>query len=244
MTDVTGAYGMLNLQGPRSRDLLSNLTDQDLSLEAFPFGSIKDINLGYQTVKALRITYMGELGWELYVPTEFLLPVYDSLVEEGKEFDLKHCGYHALNSLRIEKAYREWGHDIGSDDTPLEAGLGFASDFKKDGGFLGKEALLKQKEEGRLKKRLVQFCLDDPIPMLYHNEPIWVNGELNSFTTSAMYGHTLGGSVALGYVYCNDGINNDFIESSRFEIEVAGTRYPAKASLRPMYDSTMSRIKV
>jgi len=244
ITDVTGAYGVLNIQGPNSRALLNMLTDTDLSLQAFPFGTFRELDVGYQSVRALRISYMGELGWELYVPTEFTLPVYDAIADVGKGFDLKHCGYHALNSLRIEKAYREWGHDISSDDTPLEAGLGFASDFSKDGGFLGKESLLRQKEGGPLKKRLVQFLLKDPEPLLYHNEPIWMNGKAISVTTSAMYGHTLGGSVAMGYVNHDEGITADMINSSQFEIEVAGKRYPAYASLKPIYDPGMSRIKV
>lgn len=243
VTDITGAYSMLNIQGPNSRALLSKLTDSDLSLEKFPFGTLQDIYIGYQSVKALRITYMGELGWELYIPTEYALPVYDAILDAGRAFELKHCGYHALNSLRIEKAYREWGHDIGNDDTPLEAGLGFASDLNKE-GFLGKEEVLEQKEKGALNKRLVQFLLEDPEPLLYHGEPIWMNGELISFTTSAMYGHTLGGSVAMGYVHHEDAITADVINNSKFEIEVAGKRYPAKASLRPMYDPSMSRIKV
>jgi 4-methylaminobutanoate oxidase (formaldehyde-forming) len=244
VTDATSTYGMLNIQGPNSRVLLNTLTDTDLSLEAFPFATMQDMNIGYQTVKALRITYMGELGWELYIPTEYMLPVYDAIIEAGEAIHLKHCGYHALNSLRIEKAYREWSHDIGSDDTPLEAGLAFASDFSKPGGFVGKEALLKQKEEGALRKRLVQFLLEDPDLMLYHNEPVLMNGEINSFTTSAMYGHTLGGSVALGYVYHDAGVTGDLIANSRFEIEVAGKRHSAKASISPMYDPGMSRIKV
>ncbi|PCI52793.1 MAG: FAD-dependent oxidoreductase [Alphaproteobacteria bacterium] len=244
VTDVTGAYSMLNIQGPNSRTLLNSLTDADLSLEGFPFGTMKDIDIGYQTVKALRITFMGELGWELYVPTEYTLPVYDAIIDAGKKFNLKHCGYHALNSLRIEKAYRDWGHDIGSDDTPPEAGLGFVSDFNKEGGFLGKDALLKQKEAGPLKRRLVQFLLEDPEPLLYHNEPIWMNGEAMNFTTSGMYGHTLGGAVAMGYVNHADGVSPDLINNSKFEIEVAGVRYSAKASLKPMYDPGMSRIKI
>ncbi|KTE24064.1 MULTISPECIES: FAD-dependent oxidoreductase [unclassified Sphingopyxis] len=244
IADITGAYGMLNLQGPLSRDLLSKLTDSDLSLEAFPFGTMQDIEIGYQKIKALRITYVGELGWELYVPTEYLLPVYDKLIDAGQAFELKHCGYHALNSLRIEKAYREWAHDIGADDTPIEAGLGFACDFKKAEGFVGREALLRQKELGVPSKRLVQFLLKDPEPLLYHAEPIVVNGEANGFTSSAMYGHTLGGSVAMGYLYRQDGVTQDWLDSADIKINVAGQLVSATASLKPLYDPSSSRIRV
>ena len=244
ITDITGAYGMLNVQGPLSRVLLSSIADDDFSNDAFPFGTMRDVNIGYQTVKALRITYMGELGWELYVPTEFLAPVYETLVDKGKAFDLKHCGYHTLNSLRIEKAYREWAHDIGADDTPLEAGLGFASDFKKEGGFLGREALLEQKAKKPLKKRLVQFLLEDPEPLLYHDEPILVDGDINGITTSAMYGHTLGGAVAMGYLHNDDGVTADWIAARHIEIRIGAERFTAKASLKPMYDPKNERVKV
>ncbi len=243
IADITGAYGMLNIQGPNSRALINALSDADLSNEAFPFGTMRDINIGYQTVKALRITYMGELGWELYVPTEFLFPVYDALVEKGKNLNLRHCGYHTLNSLRIEKAYREWAHDIGADDTPLEAGLGFASDFEKPGGFLGKAALLEQKQQKPLTKRLVQFLLEDPEPLLYHDEPILVDGEINGITTSAMYGHTLGGAVAMGYLTNKDGVTADWIAGRQIEIRIGADKYAAKASLKPMYDPKSERVK-
>jgi 4-methylaminobutanoate oxidase (formaldehyde-forming) len=150
---------------------------------------------------------------------------------------LRHVGYHALNSLRIEKAYREFGHDLGADDTPLEAGLGFAVAFDKPGGFIGREALLAQREQ-RLQKRLLQFLLEDPEPLLYHNEPIYRGDELVGYTTSGMYGHTLGGAVALGYVS-----NTEDLLAKPYEIEVAGRCYPARASLRPMYDPKSERVR-
>ena len=243
ITDITGAYGMLNIQGPNSRALLSVVTDADLSQDAFPFGTMQDIHIGYHTIKAIRVTYMGELGWELYIPAEYLVSVYDVLIDAGQSYDLKHCGYHSLNSLRIEKAYREWAHDIGADDTPLEAGLGFASDFNKDGGFLGKDALLKQREQGPLTKRLVQFLLKDPEPLLYHNEPILLDGVLNSNTTSAMYGHTLGGAVAMGYLHNHGGVTQDWIDSRKIEIQVGNELFEAEASLKPMYDPSNARIR-
>lgn len=194
-------------------------------------------------MRALRVTYVGELGWELHIPTEFALHVYDTLMKAGNAFGLRSVGMHAMNSLRIEKAYRHWGHDITDEDTPLEAGLGFAVSFDKPGGFIGREALLRQKETG-LKKRLVQFLLNDPEPLLYHNEPIWRDNQIVGYITSGMYGHTLGGAVGLGYVNHEDGVNADFVNSGRYEIEVAGVRVPATASLRPMYDPKNSRIRV
>ena len=193
-------------------------------------------------MRASRITYVGELGWELYVPTEFMLNVYDEIVTAGDRYGLVHAGYHALNSLRIEKAYRHWGHDITDEDTPLEAGLGFAVKFDKAGGFIGREALLRQQERG-LRKRLVQFKLHSPQPLLYHNEPIWRGETIVGSIRSGMYGHTLGAAVGLGYVEASPGQVLGPIGADEFEIEIAGTRYAATASLRPMFDPTNSRIK-
>ena len=167
---------------------------------AFPSPPAGRCSIGYQCVLALRLTYVGELGWELYIPTPFALPVYDALIEAGKAHGLRHCGYHTLNSLRIEKAYRDWSHDMGPADTPLEAGLGFTCDWSKPGGFIGREALIGQRDAGLPRRRLVQFLLEDPQPLVYHNEPIYRDGERVGFVTSAMYGHTLGAAVALGYV--------------------------------------------
>ncbi|MEO0398879.1 MAG: FAD-dependent oxidoreductase [Pseudomonadota bacterium] len=244
ITDLTDAMGFLNIQGPNARALLNTVTDADLSSEAFPFGTMQEIHIGYQTVKALRLTYMGELGWELYIPTPFMQPVYDTLVDAGKKFDLRHCGYHALQSLRMEKAYREWGHDISTDENSYEAGLGFALDFKKDGGFIGRDKALEYKEQKPRNKRLVQFLLNDPEPMLYHDELIVIDGEINSHIHSAMYGHTLGGSVALGYVHHEEGVTADWLASRKVEIRVAGRDYPATASLKALYDPKNERVKV
>lgn len=243
VNDVTSGLMCINIQGPKSRELLNRVSDHDLSSEAFPFATLQEMEIGYATVKALRLTYMGELGWELYIPTEFAPHVYDLLVEKGQELGLKHCGYHTLQSLRMEKGYREFGHDLGADDTPIEAGLTFACDFNKSCGFIGKEALLKQKEQG-VKKRLVQLLLEDPEPMMYHNEPIYRDGEMVGYTTSAMYGHTLGASVAMGFVNSDAGVNAEHINSGTYEVEIAGKRYAAKASLRPMYDPKSERVKI
>ena len=179
---------------------------------------------------------MGELGWELYVPTEFTLHVYDKLVAAGGDVGLKHAGFQVLDTLRLEKAYRDYGHDIDNTDTPLEAGLGFAVAFDKPGGFIGRDALLRQKEAGILQYRLVQFLLEDPEPLLYGGEPIYWEGNRVGHLEGGGYGHTLGGSVGLGYVRRDEGVTADFIKNGRFEIEVVGQRYPAKASLRPLYD--------
>ena len=165
-------------------------------------------------------------------------------MDKGRAFGLQHCGYHALNNLRIEKGYREWAHDIGPEDTPLDSGLGFTCAWEKPGGFIGRDALLKQREAGPLKRRLVQFLLEDAEPQLYHNEPILRDGALVGSTSSAAYGHTLGGAMALGYVRGEEGVNRAFIEGGHFEIEVENRRYAAKASLTPMYDPKNRRIRV
>jgi glycine cleavage system aminomethyltransferase T len=242
LTNVTSGMGVLSVMGPRARDLLQSLTPNDMSDAAFPFASSQVIELGFALVRASRITYVGELGWELYVPTEFMQGVYDEVVNAGARYGLVHAGYHALNSLRIEKAYRHWGHDITDEDTPLEAGLGFAVSWDKPGGFIGREALLRQKQSGCL-KRLVQFKLKSPEPLLYHNEPIWHGDAIVGFIRSGMYGHSLGAAVGLGYVTAPNGAPVEAIGSDDYEVEVAGIRYPATASLRPMYDPKSERIK-
>ena len=175
LTDMSSAYAMLGVMGPNSRALLSQLTNADLSNEAFPFGSTQKIEFGYAYAQATRMTYVGELGWELLIPTDFALHAYDMLIEAGEEFDLKHCGMHAMNSLRIEKGYRHMGHDISDEDTPVEAGLSFAVKLDKE-ELNGRDILMQQKKEG-VKKRLVMFALEDDQPMLYHNEPIWRDNE-------------------------------------------------------------------
>ncbi len=242
-TDVTSGFAVLSIMGPKSRDVLSQVSNADLSNEAFPFLTSKEIEVGYAIVRASRITYVGELGWELYVPTEFAQHVYDEVAGAGEQFGMRHCGYHALNSLRIEKAYRHWGHDISDEDTPLQAGLAFAVCWDKPGGFIGRDALLEQRGSPQ-DRRLVQFLLSDPEPLLYHEEPIYRDGKFVGRTTSAMYGYTLGGSVALGYVNCTGGVTPEFIESGSFEIEAAGERFPAQASVRPLYDPKSLRPKI
>jgi glycine cleavage system T protein len=243
LTNISSAMGVISIMGPRARDLLQSICPNDLSHEAFPFATSQEIELGYALVRASRITYVGELGWELYIPTEFMTGVYDEIVAAGAAFGLKHCGYHALNALRMEKAYRHWGHDITDEDTPLEAGLGFAVKMDKAGGFIGREALLRQKETG-LKQRLVQFLLKSPEPMLYHNEPIWQGDRIAGYIRSGMYAHGLGGACGLGYITAPDDGVVGAIGADDFEIEIAGVRYPALASLKPLYDPSNARIKI
>ena len=242
VTNITSAYSVLNVQGPKSRDLLSRVTNADMSNEAFPFLTLQEIDIGYALVLALRVSYVGELGWELYIPTEFSLHVFDTLVEAGQDVGLKFAGLQALETLRLEKAYRDYGNDVDNLDTPLEVGLSRFVDFDKPGGFIGKEALLRHKEAG-VKHRLVQFLLEDPEPLLYYNEIIYRDGEPVGRILAGGYGHTLGASVGLGYVENEEGVTADYVKSGMYEIQVAGVRYPAKASLRPMYDPKLERVR-
>jgi glycine cleavage system T protein len=241
--DITSGSAVFSVMGPNARRLLQPLTPSDLSNDAFPFGTSQEIDLGYARVRASRVTYVGELGWELYVPTEFAAAVFDVVIQGGEPHGLVLAGYHALNSLRMEKGYRHWGHDITPDTTPLEAGLGFVVASDKGDGFIGKEALVRQREAG-LRTRLVQFALDDSDALLYHNEPIWRDGIIVGETTSGMFGHTLGQSLGMGYVTNRDGIADAaYINAGRYEIEVAGQRIPAAASLQPLYDPKSTRVK-
>jgi 4-methylaminobutanoate oxidase (formaldehyde-forming) len=242
LTDITSGLATLAVMGPASRDLLQKLSPDDFSDAAFPFATSREIELAYARLRATRITYVGELGWELYVPTEFVQAVFDAIVGEGERFGLRLCGYHALNSLRIEKAYRHWGHDITPDDTPVEAGLDFALAWKKPGGFPGRE-LLQAQRAGGVSKRLVQFAVRDPRAMLYHNEAILRDGVQLGYISSGMWGHTLDAAIGLGYVCADTIVDEAYLASGRWEIEIAGTRYAAEASVRPMYDPNSNRIK-
>ena len=243
LTDVTSGYAVLGVMGPRSRELLSRVTDIDLSNEAFPFLASREIEIGYALVRATRITYVGELGWDLYIPAEFATGVYETIVAAGDEFGLRHAGFHTMDSLRIEKGYRAWGLDITDQETPLEAGLGFAVAFDKGSGFIGRDALLRQRERG-LQRRLAMFTLDDPEPLLHGDEPIYRDGALAGRTTSGAFGHTVGRSVGMGYVESDDGVDAASIRSGTYEIEVLAERFAAKASLRPPYDPRGERVRM
>lgn len=241
VTDVTSGHAVIGVAGPRSRDLLATLTPESLANDAFSFGASREVEFAMAKARMTRISYAGELGWEIMVPTEFAAHVYEAVTAAGRDFGLVHAGMHAMNSLRIEKAYRHWGHDISDEDTVLEAGLGFAVAWDKPGGFIGREALLKQREAG-ITRRLLQFLVTDPDPLLYHNEPIWRDGQIVGKVTSGMYGHTLGGAVGMGYVTVpEDGPAG--LGDHAYEIEIAGARYPARASLKPLYDPASFRLR-
>ena len=237
VVDVTSGMATLSLMGPNSRALLSTLTHADLANEAFPFGTSQIIDLGYARVRASRVTYVGELGWELYIATEFAANVFDTLVSAGEAFGLQLCGYHALNSLRMEKGYRHWGHDVSPDENPLEAGLGFVVAWDKPGGFIGRDALLASKEAG-LHQRLVQVALRDDSKLLYHNEPIWRDGVLVGRITSGMYGHFVGKSLGMGYVSTGEAW-----QAGVYEVEVAGERVAADVQLAAFYDPKSARVR-
>ncbi len=242
LTNVTSAYAMLGVMGPESRNLLSTLTGADLSNEAFPFASAQEIDFAYARPLVLRMSYVGELGWELYVPSEFAPGVFEALMAEGEKFGLRPVGLHALDSLRLEKGYRHWGSDITPDDTPFEAGLGFAVKLDK-GDFIGRDALVRQRESG-LTRKLVMFTLDDPGPLLYHDEPIYRNGELVSSVTHGAYAHMLGCAMGMGYIEYPEGISDEWILSGKYEIDVEGELIPATAYLKAPYDPSSKRVRM
>ncbi len=242
LTDVTSAYAVFGVMGPRARTLLAGVAGADLGNEAFPFATMRDIGIGRAPVRALRVTYVGEMGWELYVPVEFAPAVYDDLVRAGRDLGLRDAGYYALDSLRLEKGYRAWGRDLTPDCTPLDAGLAFAVRLDKPAPFTGREALVRQRQQG-LTQRLVQFVLDDPEPLLFGGELILRDGQSVGEVTSAAYGHTLGRSVALGWVRDADGVDRAYIEAGAYELDVGGERFAATAHLKPPYDPKGARIR-
>jgi 4-methylaminobutanoate oxidase (formaldehyde-forming) len=243
--DITSGLPTLALMGPNSRSLLQRLSPADFSNEAFPFGTSREIDLGYARVRATRLTFVGELGWEIYMPAEFAPHVLERIVEAGSDHGLAMGGYFAINSLRMEKGYRHWGHDIGEEDSPLQGGLGFAVAFDKPGGFVGREALLKQRAAGTPERRLVQIKVDVEgiAPHLYHNEPILRDGEIVGSVTSGAYGHRVGASLGMGYVSCPGGVTPDWLETGGWQVEIAWKRYPARLQLRPWYDPKGDRLR-
>ncbi|MET0455660.1 MAG: FAD-dependent oxidoreductase [Mycobacterium sp.] len=244
LVDVTSAYAVFGVMGPRSRDLLSALSDADLSNEAFPFGTSQVISLGYATVRATRITYVGELGWELYVPSEFAVGVYDQLMAVGADFGVGRGGYYAIDSLRLEKGYRAFGRELTPSENPVEAGLLFACKLKTDIAFLGREAVEKAKSEGT-RKKLVSLRVESADAMLWGGELILRDGLVAGQVTSAAWGETAGSCVGLAYVRdpARAAIDADWVKSGRYEVDVAGERYPISVSLRPPYDPTNERIR-
>ena len=244
VTDVTSGHAQINIQGPLSRSLLQPLTSVDLGNDAFPFRTAREIDVGFARVLCIRITYVGELGYELYVPAEQAAHVYDRLVQAGAQFGLRHAGLKALASLRMEKGYRDYGHDIDNTDSVLEAGLGFAVDLNKPDGFVGKAAVQKLKAAGALKRRLVQVLLRDPSPLMHHAEVVRRDGIAVGYVRAASYGHTLGGAIGLAMVEGGGhAVDSAYLQSGRWDVDVAGRAYPAVVSLRPLYDPEMRRIK-
>lgn len=242
ITDVTAAEVVLPLMGPKARDLMQLVSPDDFSNEAHPFGTAREIEIGMGLARAHRVTYVGELGWELYVSADQAAHVFETLVEAGEPMGLKLCGLHAMDSCRIEKAYRHFGHDITDEDHVLEAGLGFAVKTAKD-DFIGRDAVLRKKDAG-LNRRMMQFRLTDPEPLLFHNEPLLRDGQIVGIITSGNYGHALGGAIGMGYVPCKTpGEPTEALLASRYEIEVAGRRVVAEASLAPMYDPKSERVR-
>ncbi len=244
-TDVTAAEAVLAVMGPRSRDLLQPITDTSLATADFPFGTMREAGIGLGTGRLHRVSYVGELGWEVYVPADQAAHVFEAIEEAGRPHGLKLCGLHTLDSCRIEKAFRHFGHDITDEDHVLEAGLGFAvkpdKTPSKYGSFIGRDAVLRKKEEG-LKRRMVQFRLTHPEPLLFHNEALIRDGQTIGIVTSGNYGHHLGAAIGMGWVPC-EGETAEQILASSYEIEIAGRRVPAEASLKPLYDPRATRMR-
>ncbi|MEO0744921.1 MAG: FAD-dependent oxidoreductase [Pseudomonadota bacterium] len=241
ITDVTAGEGVLAIMGPNARKLLQAVSPADFTNATNPFGTAQQIDIGMGQARVHRVTYVGELGWEVYVPTDMAGHVFEVLYEAGQVMDLKLCGMHMMDTCRTEKGFRHFGHDITCEDHVLEAGLGFAIKTDKP-AFIGRDAVLRKKETG-LERRLVQFKLTDPEPLLYHNEPIVRDSEIVGYLSSGSYGHHLGAAVGMGYVPCEGEAVADVLGST-YEIDVAGTRVVAEASLKPLYDPKSERVKV
>jgi 4-methylaminobutanoate oxidase (formaldehyde-forming) len=241
LRDISADYACLALQGPNARTVLEKIADTDVSAEGFAFGHGRYAKVAGVEVWLQRLSYVGELGWEMFVPAGKTCEVFAELQQAGAEFDIRNVGLHAVNSLRLEKGFRHWGHDIGAEDNLIQAGLGFAA--KPDAGdFIGREAFLQQKAAGLPDRRMVQFKLDDPEPLLYHNETIVMDGDIVGYLSSGMYGHSVGAAIGMGYVAMPE-LSADRIKEATFEIEVARERFSAQASLRGFYDPSSSRMK-
>ncbi len=244
VTDVTNAWAVLGVMGPNSRDLLAEALDHDMSTARFPFGTTQPVEIGCAVGRAARVSFVGELGWEIYLPSDMARHGFDHLWRAGEKYGLRMAGLHSLDSGRIEKKFLHFGHDVADEDTPLQSGCGFVCDLDKPIPFIGRDAVIKQKETGDWKqKRLVQFLLKDAEAILYHHEPILHDGQIVGHLTSGNYGHTLGGSVGLGYVRHKDGVDQDFLDNGAIEINIGGERIPADASLTAMYDPRAERMR-
>lgn len=242
LSDITEEWGTLSLMGPKARDVLSAVTSADVSNAGFPFGHVREIPIAGATVRALRVTYVGELGWELHIPIAALGVVYDALMAAGSEHNIRPIGYRALESLRLEKGYRAWSSDITPNDTPFEAGLGWAVKLRKNTDFLGRQAL--ESLAGQpLKKRLMGFTVDDPSVVLAGRETILRNGEPVGYLTSGGYGYTVGKNIGYGYVRNGDGVSDEYLKSGTYELVVAAEKTPATLHFGPMFDPAMDKIK-
>ena len=248
MINVTSGMAQLNIQGPRSRELMAKITSCDMSDKAFPFRHARHIDIGFAKVLCIRITYLGELGYELYIPSEQAKHVYDVVVEAGSDVGLVHAGLKALASCRMEKGYRDYGHDLDNTDSVLDAGLGIFVSLKKPGGFIGKDAVLAHKASGKMfKNRIVQVLCKDPDQFLFHAEPVLRNGKAVGYIRAASYGHTLGGAVGLAMITACDGhekVDQAFVDGAKWEVNIAGNLFPAAIGLAPLYDPKMERIKM
>jgi 4-methylaminobutanoate oxidase (formaldehyde-forming) len=242
VTDVSSGHSMLSVQGPRSREVLQSLSPHDWSDAAFPYLTAQQVELGYTPLWALRVTYVGELGWDLLVPTEFGATLYEHIREAGADLGVRPTGIGAMETMRLEKAFRDMGHDIDSTDTPLEAGLGFAVAWDKPGGFVGREALLKQKESGPPTSRLINVLLSSPDFDLHGDEPVYWDGRAVGHIRSGAFGHSLGAAVGIAGITRDEAITAADLAAGSFEIDVAGTRVPAQVSLKPFFDPERSRV--
>jgi len=243
LTDITPGITQINVHGPKARALLAKVSAADLSNEAFPFMTARQIDVGFFNVLALRVTYVGELGWELHVPSLHAVQVYDLLMREGAALGIRNAGMQTLSSLRLEKAYRDFGVDVDNTDNPIEAGLGFAVKLDKPGGFIGRDALAAIRAAGPAKRRMLQFLLADPGPLLHGNELICLDGEVVGHLQVGAYGHTLGGAVGIGFVDLDAPLTAEIVGAAEWQIEVAGERIPATASLKPLFDPGMERVR-
>jgi glycine cleavage system aminomethyltransferase T len=242
VTDVTSGMAVLLVTGPRSREVLSDVVDADLSDEAFPFLAARRVDAGWAPGWALRVSYVGELGWELWVPTEFAVDLHDKIVAVAREVGLRHAGFLAFDALRLERGFRSWGHDMGQLDDPYESGLGFTVASGKSAGFVGREALVARAEAPRT-RRLVSVKLSDPQAALWHGESVLVDGLRAGHVTSGAFGHTLGASVALAWIHDEEPITADRLAGSEVTVEVRDRVIPAEASVRPFYDPGGSRLR-
>jgi len=243
LTDITAGITQINVHGPNARALMQRVSAADLSNDGFPFMSARQIDLGFFEVLALRVTFIGELGWELHVPTVHAVQAYDLLMEAGRDLGLRNAGMQTLSSLRLEKAYRDFGVDVDNTDTPIEAGLGFAVKLDKPGGFIGRDALAEIKAAGVPNRRMVQILLHDPGPLLHGNELIYLDGAQVGHVQVGAYGHTLGGAVGIGFAETDKPLTAEIVNSGEWEVEVAGQRITAVASLKPLLDPKMERVK-